>query len=50
MLASIKTIEQDEMVQLSNVFDFELTNEEMSRIDALNLDYRYGYDPDHIDF
>ncbi|WP_077532491.1 aldo/keto reductase [Massiliimalia massiliensis] len=50
VLASIKTIEQDEMVQLSNVFDFELTNEEMSRIDALNLDYRYGYDPDHIDF
>ncbi|MCY8922740.1 aldo/keto reductase [Bacillus atrophaeus] len=34
----------------ANVFDFELTNEDMKRIDELNQNERVGPDPDNFDF
>lgn len=34
----------------ASIFDFELTNEDMARIDALNEDRRVGPDPDNFDF
>lgn len=49
-LLTVKTIDRKLMDEEKNIFDFELTDEEMSRIDAVNLDYRTGYDPYHIDF
>ena len=33
-----------------DIFDFQLTTEEMSQIDALNRDYRTGIHPDKISF
>ncbi|MEC1613057.1 aldo/keto reductase [Bacillus mojavensis] len=34
----------------ANIFDFELTQEDMNRIDALNENLRVGPDPDNFDF
>ncbi|TCP28725.1 diketogulonate reductase-like aldo/keto reductase [Scopulibacillus darangshiensis] len=36
--------------QNGDVFDFELSKEDMDHIDALNKNERYGPDPDHFDF
>jgi len=33
-----------------NIFDFELTAEEMAKIDAFNINARVRYDPDNCDF
>lgn len=33
-----------------NVFDFELTQEEMTEIDGININSRLRYDPDNCDF
>ncbi len=49
-LLTIKSIDRDKMEEGKNIFDFELDDTEMVKIDAVNLDYRYGYDPEHIDF
>lgn len=38
------------IVENANVFDFELTAEEMKQIDGLNQDQRVGPDPDNFDF
>jgi hypothetical protein len=32
------------------VFDFQISEEDMASIDALNQDRRVGPDPDNIDF
>lgn len=45
-----KTIWKHKMQQYIDVFDFELTKEEMDKIDALNINHRIGYHPDYIDF
>ncbi|MEC0608731.1 aldo/keto reductase, partial [Bacillus inaquosorum] len=34
----------------ASVFDFELTQGDMNRIDALNENLRVGPDPDNFDF
>jgi hypothetical protein len=44
------TIKRSRMDEYINVFDFELTQEEMDRIDSLNCGLRIGYNPDYIDF
>lgn len=33
-----------------NIFDFELTMDEMNAIDAININSRLRYDPDNCDF
>lgn len=33
-----------------NIFDFKLTEDEMSKIDSMNEDYRVRYDPDTVDY
>lgn len=33
-----------------NIFDFEILNEDMQRIDSLNINSRLRYDPDNCDF
>ncbi|NRD76842.1 aldo/keto reductase [Bacillus sp. BRMEA1] len=45
-----KSTKEHRIVENANVFDFELTKEDMQRIDELNRDNRVGPDPDHIDF
>jgi diketogulonate reductase-like aldo/keto reductase len=45
-----KSTKEHRIAENSNVFDFELSKEDMERIDQLNQDHRVGPDPDHFDF
>ncbi|MGN7477706.1 aldo/keto reductase [Solibacillus silvestris] len=45
-----KSTKEHRIVENANVFDFELTNEEMKIIDELNQNLRVGPDPDNFDF
>lgn len=43
-----KTTNLDRLKENSDIFDFELSLDEMQQIDTLNLDARYGKNPDDI--
>ncbi|WP_067839374.1 aldo/keto reductase [Amphibacillus sediminis] len=43
-----KSVKADRIVANSDVFDFELTDQEMQQINALNKDERCGPNPDHF--
>lgn len=45
-----KSIKRERIIQNASIFDFELSKEDMDRIDALNKDERVGPDPDNFDF
>ncbi|MBB6676112.1 aldo/keto reductase [Cohnella lubricantis] len=45
-----KSTKEHRIQENASVFDFELSAEEMARIDALNQNRRVGPDPDNIDF
>jgi methylglyoxal/glyoxal reductase len=45
-----KSTKEHRIVENSTVFDFELTKEEMQRINELNQNHRVGPDPDNFDF
>ncbi|MCD8352382.1 MAG: aldo/keto reductase [Planctomycetaceae bacterium] len=45
-----KSVHQARIKENSEVFDFEISAEDMKRIDALNTDTRVGSDPDNFDF
>lgn len=45
-----KSTKEHRIVENASVFDFELSKEDMQRIDQLNQNHRVGPDPDHIDF
>jgi len=45
-----KSTKEHRIVENASVFDFELSKEDMERIDQLNQNHRVGPDPDHIDF
>lgn len=45
-----KSVHQERIVENANVFDFELTAEDMAQIDALNTNTRYGPNPDDAEF
>ncbi|TVY02099.1 aldo/keto reductase [Cohnella terricola] len=45
-----KSTKAARIIENATVFDFELTNDEMARIDALNENLRVGPDPDNFDF
>lgn len=45
-----KSTKEHRIVENASVFDFELTKEEMDRIDGLNQNHRVGPDPDNFDF
>jgi diketogulonate reductase-like aldo/keto reductase len=38
------------IIENSQIFDFELTNEEVEKINSLNQNLRVGPDPDNFDF
>ena len=46
----VKGIFRTEMEHAKDVFDFELTEEEMCKIDSFNMNKRFGYNPDFQDF
>lgn len=45
-----KSIKEHRIIENSNVFDFELTKEDLEQIDALNQNQRVGSDPDNFNF
>jgi diketogulonate reductase-like aldo/keto reductase len=45
-----KSTKEHRIIENATVFDFELTTEDMERIDGLNQNYRVGPDPDNFDF
>lgn len=45
-----KSTNESRIIENSQVFDFELTNEEVEKINSLNQDLRVGPDPDNFDF
>jgi methylglyoxal/glyoxal reductase len=45
-----KTTKEHRIIENASVFDFELTEEDMERIDGLNQNHRVGPDPDNFDF
>jgi methylglyoxal/glyoxal reductase len=45
-----KTTKEHRIVENASVFDFELTEEDIERINGLNQNHRVGPDPDNFDF
>jgi methylglyoxal/glyoxal reductase len=45
-----KTTKEHRIIENASIFDFELTEEDMERIDGLNQNHRVGPDPDNFDF
>jgi methylglyoxal/glyoxal reductase len=45
-----KSTKEHRIIANAEVFDFELSSEDMSRIDNLNQNHRVGPDPDNFDF
>ncbi|MGA1933004.1 aldo/keto reductase [Arcobacter sp. YIC-464] len=45
-----KSGNKDRIKENLDVFDFELTKEEIKKIDAINEDYRVRYNPDTVDY
>jgi len=45
-----KSTKEHRIAENSDVFDFELSQEDMERIDGLNQNHRVGPDPDNFDF
>lgn len=45
-----KSTKEHRIVENATIFDFELSKEDMERIDGLNQNHRVGPDPDNFDF
>ncbi|MCR8644375.1 aldo/keto reductase [Paenibacillus sp. N1-5-1-14] len=45
-----KSTKAHRIIENASIFDFELSSDEMARIDALNQNLRVGPDPDNFDF
>ena len=45
-----KSVHKERIIENGNIFDFELQDEDMCLMDALNQNLRTGPDPDHFDF
>ncbi|HDV4620405.1 TPA: aldo/keto reductase, partial [Bacillus anthracis] len=45
-----KSTKEHRIIANADVFNFELTKEDMEKIDALNENHRVGPDPDNFDF
>ncbi|MGM0846304.1 MAG: aldo/keto reductase [Bacillota bacterium] len=45
-----KTVHESRMKENSDIFDFSLTLEDMTQINSLNMNERFGADPDNFDF
>ncbi|ODG91702.1 MULTISPECIES: aldo/keto reductase [Bacillaceae] len=45
-----KSIKEHRIQENANIFDFELTEEDMNQINSLNQNLRVGPDPDNFDF
>lgn len=45
-----KSVHPIRLKENADLFDFQLSQKEMAEMDRLNIDERFGADPDHVDF
>lgn len=45
-----KSVRQARIVENAGIFDFELSEEDMAKLDSLNQNKRFGADPDNFNF
>jgi len=45
-----KSVHPERIKENADIFDFELSDEDMAAINRLNRNERFGKDPDHVDF
>jgi diketogulonate reductase-like aldo/keto reductase len=45
-----KSVHKERIIENANVFDFQLSSDEMKRIDSLDQNKRLGADPDNFNF
>ena len=45
-----KSVKSERIISNANIFDFEITPEDMQKIDNLDKNQRIGFHPDHITF
>ena len=45
-----KSVRKERIIENSQLFDFELSDEDITRIDKLDKTYRIGADPDNFNF
>jgi diketogulonate reductase-like aldo/keto reductase len=45
-----KSSKKERIISNASIFDFELSAEDMQRLDALDRGKRFGPDPDNFDF
>ena len=45
-----KSVHKERIIENSQIFDFQLSAEDMQRIDGLNKNKRLGPDPDRVNF
>lgn len=50
ILLNVKSTHSDRMRSNADIFDFQLSQEEMEKLNALNENLRVGPDPDSFDF
>ncbi|WP_264736723.1 aldo/keto reductase [Cytobacillus firmus] len=50
MIIIPKSVKEERLRENANIFDFELTEEEMRQMNTLNKNQRFGADPDKFDF
>ena len=45
-----KSVREERIRENADLFDFELSAEDMAKLDALNRNHRFGPDPDNFHF
>jgi diketogulonate reductase-like aldo/keto reductase len=45
-----KSVRRERLAENADLFDFELSADEMAKVDALDRGERIGADPDHFNF
>ena len=45
-----KSVKSERIISNANIFDFEISPEDMAKIDRLDQNKRIGFHPDHITF
>lgn len=45
-----KSVHENRIIENAQIFDFELTSDDMKKIDGLNQNFRTGADPDNFNF